>query len=420
VYRLVASAIAAVFLSSAVFAPAVFAAGGFSNPYQSATAIGTALAGASARSDDAGFFYYNPATISGLEGRQTFFDVRGFAPVVEFDASNALSPLGTDVTADGGSGNMVPNGLAAGSTTVVPLGKDLMLGFTLSAPFASDVTPAQAWAGRYQLLRSHIVGVDAMGALSWQATPWLAVAAGIEVERMDNRFESLTVIPTGGAPLEARGFLKGTGWAAGPVAGLVLTPASDTKLGLSWKSGLTHQMEATAGARLAGFPSLKAHYDFDLPSSVTAGLEQRLSSQLRLFAEYQWFEWSRFKGFDIAYESGRPNTLNPVNWKDTWMASIGFGYKVLPTTELTAGVSYETAASSGDSIGNSISPDANKVMIGTGVIHDAEGWGRISLSYAHVFLEDAAVSGNSLQAGQFTGTLKGHIDMIGAGYTYKW
>ncbi len=59
-------------------------------------------------------------------------------------------------------------------------------------------------------------------------------------------------------------------------------------------------------------------------------------------------------------------------------------------------------------------------MIGTGVIHDAEGWGRISISYAHVFLDDAPVTANSLQTGQFSGTLKGHVDMIGAGYTYKW
>ncbi len=206
------------------------------------------------------------------------------------------------------------------------------------------MTPAKTWAGRYQLLRSHIVGVDAMGALSWRAPPWLALAAGIEVQRMENRFTSLAVIPAGGPPVEAQGFLKGTGWAAGPVAGLVLTPTPDTRLGLSWKPGLTHEIDATAGARLAGFQSLKAHYDFDLPSSVTAGLEQRLSPEIRLFAEYEWFEWNRFKGFDISYESGRPNTVNPVNWKDTWMAAVGFGYRVLPKTELTAGVSYETAA----------------------------------------------------------------------------
>jgi hypothetical protein len=60
-------------------------AGGFSNPYQSTTAIGTAFAGASVRSDDASFFYYNPATISGLNGAQTTIDARAFAAWCERD-----------------------------------------------------------------------------------------------------------------------------------------------------------------------------------------------------------------------------------------------------------------------------------------------------------------------------------------------
>ena len=59
-------------------------------------------------------------------------------------------------------------------------------------------------------------------------------------------------------------------------------------------------------------------------------------------------------------------------------------------------------------------------MIGVGVNYDAPNLGLISLSYAHVFLQDAAVNASSPTSGSFTGTLSGHIDMIGAGYTYKW
>ena len=395
-------------------------AGGFSNPYQSTTAIGTAFAGASARSDDASFFYYNPATISGLQGRQTYFDVKGFAPVVEITPIEAVSPLGTSVTADGGSGNMTDIGIAPGSTTAVPLGNGLTFGFSMFSPVGAEVQTSQTWSGRYQLLRSHILDVNATGAVSWQATPWLALAAGIEVERMENLFEGSAFVPRGTRPpIETIGYLKGVGWAAGPIVGIVVTPTSTTRIGLSWKSGLTHSIDGKAGANLAGFQAIPARYDFDLPSSFSAGLEQKLTPDLRVFAEARWSEWSRFKGFDISFEDGRRNEVRPVNWRDTWLTAIGFGYKVSPSTELTAGVSYDMSASTNGS-GASVSSDANKIMIGTGISFDAPNLGLITLSYAHIYLQDAAVNASSLTSGSFTGTLSGHLDIIGAGYTYKW
>lgn len=401
-----------------VRAPAT--AGGFYSSYQSGTAIGTAFAGASARSDDAGFFFYNPATISSLRGAQTFMDLRGFAPSVRIEPSSAFSPLGSSIAGDGDSGNLARNALAAGSVSVLPLSPDLMLGFGTSAPFATDVETAGEWAGRYHLLRSYMVGINATGALSWQATPWLALAAGMQVQRMENEFENIAVIPRGLAPpAEAKAYLKGTGWATGAVAGVLLTPAPGTRIGASWRSALTHRIEGTAGAYLSGVPTEHVSYDLDLPQTFSIGVEQQLAPDWRIFAEWQRVEWSHFKGFDISFASGRPNEVRPIEWKDTWLAAAGFGYKLLPSFELTAGLSYDTGASS-DGSGSTLSPDANKLLAGVGIIHDAPGIGRITLSYGHLFIHDSPVKATSLASGTLDGTLKGHMDMVGLGYTYKW
>lgn len=395
-------------------------AGGFHSPYQSITAIGTAFAGATARSDDASFFFYNPASISGLSGAQTFIDVRGFTPSVRIEPSRGTSPLGNSVLEDGGSGNLARNAVAAGSVTAIPLGRQLMLGFGSSAPFATDVETRNEWAGRYHLMRSYMVGLNATGALSWQATPWLALAAGVQVQRMDNRFENLAVIPQEQAqPAQALAYMKGTGWATGAVAGLMVTPAPGTRLGVSWRSALTHRIEGTAGAQLSGIPVEHVRYDLDLPQTLSIGLEQRLAHGWRLFAEWQTVDWSRFKGFDISFASGRPDEVRPIDWKDTSLAAVGFGYRLLPATEITAGLSYDTGASRNGS-GSTLSPDANKVLAGLGVIHDAPGIGRISLSYGHLFLLDAPVKASSLASGSLDGTLKGRMDMFGVGYTLKW
>lgn len=404
-------------LGSVLFATTV-AAGGFHSQYQSATAAGTAFAGASARADDASFFLYNPAVISALEGRQTYIDARAFAPSVEIASSRALSPLGAAVTGD--SGNIARNALAAGSVTVVPIMRGLNFGIGSSAPFATDVETRSQWGGQYHLLRSYMVGLTVNGALSWQATPWLALAGGVQVQRMENRFENLAVVPlSGGSLVEAPAYLKGTGWAAGPIAGLVLTPTRDTRIGLAWKSGLTHRMDGTAGAPAAGVPVERLHYDLDLPPSISIGLEQRLSPSWRLFAEWSRVDWTRFKGFDISFASGRPDEHRPINWQATWLAGLGVGYQLTKRTEITSGLSYDTSASR-DGSGSTLSPDANKILLGFGINHDAPGIGRLSFSYGHLWLRDAPVKASSAASGQLDGTLAGQMHTAGVGYTVKW
>lgn len=111
-------------------------AGGFHSPYQSATAMGTAFAGASVRSDDAGFFLTNPATISGLAGSQSWLDLRAFSPHGAITPGRAEDALGRDITGAGASGNIAAPALAPGSVTAIRLHRDWTVGIGSSAPFA--------------------------------------------------------------------------------------------------------------------------------------------------------------------------------------------------------------------------------------------------------------------------------------------
>lgn len=395
-------------------------AGGFYSPYQSATAIGTAFAGASVRTDDASFFLYNPAIISSFSKAQTFSDVRGFAPSARIVPSQALSPAGTDITSSGDSGNMTDVAAAAGSVTVIPLGHGLTAGFGSAAPFATSVETDSNWGGRFHLKHAYMVGLNATGAVSWQPASWISIAGGLQGQRFETRFENSALVPTGPASaIEVKAFMKGTDWGVGGVAGVVLRPAAGTSLGLAWRSAMTHDIRGQVGAKLAGILVEGANYDIDLPQTVTAGLEQRLTPDLRLFAELQWVAWSRFKGFDISFPSGRPNEVRPVDWKDTWLAAIGIGYRISDATEVTAGISYDTAASTNGS-GTTLSPDANKLLAAIGLITQVPHIGRVSMSYGHAFVEDAPVHASNASSGTVHGTLKSSLDMVAIGFTHEW
>lgn len=393
---------------------------GFYSPYQSTTAIGTAFAGASARADDAGFFLYNPASISSLKGAQTWIDVRAFIPNAAIGPTAASSALGSNVAGDGPTGNLAGRALAPGSVRVIPFAPGLTLAVGSSAPFASDVETDPGWAGRFHLLKARMVGLNAQGALSWQAAPWLALAGGVQVQRFETKFANAALLPAGGGVIEGHARLQGEpSWATGAVAGVVLTPLYGTRVVLGWRSAMTHRIKGQASTDVAGFPVEHLRFDLDLPQVVTIGLEQRLTPRLRMFAEAQWVGWRRFKGFDIAFQSGRANEMRAIEWRDTWLYAAGFGVKVAAATELTAGIGYDMAAAINAS-GTTLSADAGKWMLGFGLLHDVAGLGKLWLSYAHVRVEDTRAFAGNPASGTLEGKLGGRLDMIGASVTIPW
>jgi hypothetical protein len=59
-------------------------------------------------------------------------------------------------------------------------------------------------------------------------------------------------------------------------------------------------------------------------------------------------------------------------------------------------------------------------MAGLGISQDVEGVGRVRVSYAHVFADDAPVVAHSPASGNLDGTLDAHVDMIGIGVKKNW
>ena len=399
-------------------------AGGFYAPYQTGQSIGTALAGSSARSDDAGFFFFNPATITGLDGATVTFEGRVFVPNVRIQSQQAVSPFGIDITAAGDSGNLSTTQGAPAGFVAIPLTKDLWLGAGVSGHFAVEIDANPTWAGRFQLLKTDMIGVNFSSALAWKITDWLAIAGGIQVQKFEGEFEKSELVPLSpfGPFIEARGFLEGEDWGVGAIAGILLTPTETTRIGVGYRSQISHRLKGTAGAVLpipgVTLPVDTAEFDVDLPDIVSVGLEQRIGSSLRLFLEGQWVGWSRFKGFDIAFGSGRPNELRAQEWDDTWMGAIGFGYMIQPGTEFTAGVHYDTAVTDGG--GNTLSPDGNRTMIGLGLSHRVMERGVVSLHYAHVFFEDAPINVAQPRSGAFAGTFEADLDIFGVSLRMDW
>lgn len=393
-------------------------AGGFYTPYQSASALGTALAGASARSDDASFFFYNPATIADLGRLSVAVNAEGFFPSAKIYPGQSVSPLNQDLSSFGGSGEMTRPAVAPAGFVSVPLTQNLTFGAGFTAPFAVIINTDPNWAGRFHLLKTDMRATNYSAAATLQLSPAFAISGGVQVQRFEGEFDKSELIPTFFGPVEARGFLKGKGTAVGAIAGMLIKPSDMMRIGVSYRSQLTHDLEGTAGAYLAGIPVESVRFDLVTPQVLSVGLEQRISAQLRFFGEAQWVNWSQFKGFNISFASGRPNELRPQVWRDTALAGIGFGYALRAGTEITAGVSIDSAVTSGGV--NTLSPDGFRTMVAVGLNQIISERIRLSLSYAHMFIDDATVSVNTIREGILTGQASSHTDMLGVTARIDW
>ena len=128
--------------------------------------------------------------------------------------------------------------------------------------------------------------------------------------------------------------------------------------------------------------------------------------------------WSQFKGFEISFPSGRANELRPQFWRDTYMGAVGFGYRFRPGTEVTAGVSYDTAVTSGGN--NTLSPDGDRILIGIGLNQVLGEKLRLSVSFSHMFVKDASVAVNTARDGMLIGTASSGTSMFGVTLRKDW
>ncbi len=108
-------------------------------------------------------------------------------------------------------------------------------------------------------------------------------------------------------PQSADGFVKVSGddWSVGYNLGLLYEPTSTTRVGLAYRSGITHNLKGDADftvpgsvaalTRTGAFRDTGASAKLKLPDSLSLGVYHELSPRVALMGDVTWTNWSRFK-----------------------------------------------------------------------------------------------------------------------------
>lgn len=435
-------------------------AAGFQLKEQSAEGLGNAFAGSAAKAKDLSTMFFNPAGLANLSGHQGQVELSYIAPTAEFTdtgsgldysalsaltvptAAGPVQPLaglaalnGAAIPGQPGQDDAIDNALVPALYAMYDYSEDLKFGFAINTPFGLVTDYDDEWIGRYHALKSDLRTFSFQPTVAWQATDWLSIGGGPVFQYA--KAELSTAVDTGallGAPgrMDTKATVEGDSVAAGVALGVMLEPLETTRIGLSWRSGMTHDLEgdvkytdrpdftplgALAPAINARFADSEARAELNLPDIVSLGVYHEFSDSLAVMGEVSWTNWSVFRNLTVYREGGQLVSSTPENWEDSFFYALGATWKPMDKLSVQLGVAYDQSPVT-DEFRTPRVPDADRTWLATGIGYEVMPGVTANLSYTHIFVDDARVdlgSGDGLvPAHTLRGTYESDIDIVSA------
>lgn len=226
-------------------------------------------------------------------------------------------------------------------------------------------------------------------------------------------------------PQTADGFveLNGDDWSWGYNLGLLYEPSQNTRIGLAFRSPITHNLEGDADFRVptaaAPLTATGRFTDSDirgklkLPATVSLSAYQQISPRLAATADITWTGWSRFEELRIKFDNPvQPDSVLPENWHDTFGYALGVNYTLSNAWQLRAGVAYDESPADEEYITPRI-PDSDRTWLAIGASFKASDSLSFDIGYAHLFVDDTEINQVSTTNGNLRGKFDNSVDIIG-------
>jgi len=370
-------------------------AGGYAVSEQSAVAGGTGGA-STARADDSGAAWYNPAALADGGGLRLGIGVMA--------ALASLSASGDDFSAESESDVKTPPNLHASYAF-----GDITFGVAAGVPFGSGVRWPSDWAGRHEIIASQITVFRAAPFAAYRLGR-LRLAAGPHVDFGRLQVErSLDFIDAEG---DVAVDLDGVGFGFGLSAYADIRP--DLAVGLSYRSRTSIDLSGNANFDAPPEFSLRAtdqaaSAEVTLPDRITAGVSLT-RGRLRALADLEVSLWSVNDELVIDFERDATGVARQTNnWSTGVAARGGVEIDLLPTAIARGGLLVDLSPARAETLTPS-SPDSHRVGA---TIGGSVKFGEFALDafyeYLHLLGRDAA-NMESLDA-----SYGGHAHIFGVG-----
>jgi len=388
--RTVFDAKGAVVLTAAMI-PGMAMAGGFSLNEQSASAMGTANAGAAANPQNASTVIFNPAGMTQLSGTNLSFGASVLDIDAEADWTEATNQVGVDVSKMGKTGNggdiadpaYLPSAFLTHEMT-----DNVAVGIGLHAPYGLAADYDDDFKGRFFADETELTGIALTPSIAVDSGDGLSLGIGVNIMYLEGKLSRYNDITGTIAekrlgvedleninPEEAK--LATEAAVVGPEPysnvegdsieytlrlGALYELSEQTQFGLTVESGTEASLDGDI--TVSDFPNLDtgqietlkedAEVPLDIPPSVTFGAKHQLNDDVTLLFGATWARWSDFEELDVYSREGGQgpvsdspaNKGNPIThvtekWQDTWQYNLGATWQADPQWKLKAGYAWD-------------------------------------------------------------------------------
>ena len=352
---------AAALLTAAALSAQTASAAGFQLTEQSSLGAGRAYAGAGIVGDDLSAVHYNPAGMTLLPGTQMQAGSVWIEVNAEYDGDHGASENGRY------KGQAIPAGYITHQLT-----DDVWLGLGLTVPFGMGTDYDKDWEGAERGYTSTILTFDINPNVAWKVNDFLSVGGGISLQYAKAKLGA----SMGTHPLLGNvgyGKINADSWDWGWNIGAMFSPTENVRLGLSYRSSITHDAEgdftfaAGPAGRRIGLTS--GTYDskatVKTPDTLMFTTTWEATDNLRLSTLIRWAKWSNFKALTIENDGFASNTYDN-DWEDTWLFSVGADYKLNDAWTVRGGVAYEKDPVSDNKKRMAVIPDTDRLWLSVG------------------------------------------------------
>jgi long-chain fatty acid transport protein len=301
--------------------------------------------------------------------------------------------------------------------------KNLKFGLGAYTPFGSIVTWEPGWTGRFALTSLKLLAIFYQPTVSYKICEKLGVGAGFVVANGNVELkEDLPVRDANGNYGSAD--LTGNATGYGYNAGIYYRPCPKFSVGLTYRSQVNMKVSNgtatfTVPASLAtNFPSGPFSSSLSLPSVLTLGFADSISSKLILALDVNYIGWKCYDTLAFDYKnntSALQDTKLPRDYKNTFAFRLGAQYQIIEQLIARAGVSVELTPIASGYVTPEL-PDANRLNLtaGIGYIINTHFVLNASYTYEHFSRTD------NNTALQLNGTYKTYLHAPGLSLTYKF
>lgn len=369
-------------LVASVFASQAYAAG-FQLSEQSSIQMGRAMAGAGVMGDDLSAVHYNPAGMTLLEGTRIQATGTWVAVNAEYKGDNGSTENGRK------KGQLIPAGYITHQVN-----DQVWLGLALTVPYGMGTDFARDWEGADRGNKSTILTFDMNPNIAWKVNEKFSVGAGLSLQYAKAKLGMGKSVPLNQQlAINGNATVEGDSWAWGWNVGMMYRPVETVRLGLAYRSHVSHNAEGHTtleteavppmGEQFAGMPSLNMVSDMKVriktPDTITFSAAWDATQDLTLSATARWSKWSNFDTLSIENSgfSGATPTLNQVvsglaknvpvanHWDDTWFFSLGADYRLNDQWTVRGGVAYDQGPVE-NQYRMAVIPDTDRVWVAGG------------------------------------------------------